>query len=203
MRSAAAGAVVAALAVSAMVPALLGGAPSVRFRPCPEARGASCARVDGMALRIDRAPGTAPVGVPGRMLAVLGSPPGGAPARTGRATLTVTPAARTPDALALLGRRAAVMAAGADTVPALGMAARAQVDGLILVDPPAAPPAGPPVPVSALVVRTGNAAGPGAVSVRTLVVRRRSGTPDECTMMAVIAFARDPLTERPALTDCR
>jgi len=79
------------------------------------------------------------------------------------------------------------------------------VDGLILVDPPATGRvSGPRLEVSTLMVSDRRP--PAEVtdlSVRPLVLLRRPGDLNDCVRRVLAGFAREPLSPRPDVTDCR
>ena len=188
------------------VPALLDG-PDTRFAPCPGTEEEACARPagTGAAVRLAYPPGARPVGLPGRVAVVIGTPREGDPAVTGQAALRVAPVSAVPAVLDRLDRPGVVVAGRADAASGLSAAAAPGVDGLVLVDPPAdLAPSGPPLEVSALLLVSG--APPRAtagLSVRALVVLRRPGALDPCTRRVLAGFTREPLSPRPDVTDCR
>jgi hypothetical protein len=211
-------AVALAVAVGATA-ALTSGGREVRFTPCPNGAAAACATLpgDGPPVRIAlRGPGPGPPsGVPDRLVAVLGGVPLGG-AEVGVPLLVPDPPSGVARALDVLSRRA-VVAAGPDAgavraALAAGRAPGGPVTGLVLFDPPPAPPAPPPgadrPPPPVMLVLPGPRPGVAAsyepwadrvVVLRTGAVR----TPPECARIALTGFARDPLGERPTVTDCR
>jgi len=200
-------ALAAALALAG-IPALMAG-DGVRFAPCAGGGDDACATLvePDAELRLRHGAGAARVGLPGRLVLPLGAPPEADPSLTRVASLGVVPAGAIPAVLDRIDRPAVVIAAGATAGAAVTVARGAgRVDGVVLVDPgPAAlRPDGPPLTVSALVVTSG--APPRALaglSVRPLVVLRRPGALDRCTRRVLSGFARDPLSPRPEVTDCR
>ena len=197
---------VAAAVAIAGVPALLDG-PGTRFTPCPANDGEACARPagTGAAVRLAYPPGARPVGLPGRGAVGSGTRREGDPAVMGQAALRVAPVSAVPAVLERLDRPGVVVAGRADAPAGLSAAAAPGIDGLVLVDPPAdLAPSGPPLQVSALLLVSGTPPRAAAgLSVRALVVLRRPGALDPCTRRVLAGFAREPLSPRPEVTDCR
>lgn len=196
--------IVAALAIAG-IPSLISGAET-RFRPCADGAQA-CARIagDGPLMRLQRVPGTRPVGLPDRLAVVFGASPESVPGVLRQAVLRVAAPGDVPRALEVLGRPAVVAGGPGDVTAALDAAGAPGVDGVILVDPEAGGRTpGPRLAVSMLVV----ASRPPARtltdrSVRPLVLLRRSGAINDCVRRVLAGFSREPLSPRPDVTDCR
>lgn len=198
-------AVLVALAVAG-VPSFIDG-PATRFTPCEGSEVQACARLggDGPPVRLQHAPGTPPTGVPGRLAVVFGAAAEASPEVLRQAVLRTEGPSAVGEALRVLDRPAVVVGGLADTGAVLAAARPGGVDGVMLIDPEAAARlAGPPLPVSLLVVaERPPARAIIAASVRPLVLLRGPGAPNACTRRVVAGFARDPLSPRPAVTDCR